>query len=86
MPGFRITGFLLEASLISRLMTLTVARTVGCNLLISMNTASRYGIFELTVVKLVLSTESISAISFARHLGCLSISTNAQVIFDPMLR
>lgn len=85
MPGFRRTGFLLEASVVSRLMTLRVAWTVGCNLLISMITASRYGIFELTFVKSVMSRELISAISFARHLGCLLSSINDQVTFNPML-
>jgi hypothetical protein len=34
-------------------------------------TAFRYGIFELTFVKSVVSTELISTISFARHSGCL---------------
>lgn len=85
MPGFRRTGLLLEASVVSRLMTLRVAWTVGCNLLISMITASRYGIFELTFVKSVMSRELISAISFARHLGCLLSSINDQVTFNPML-
>ena len=85
MRGFRTTGFLPEVSVISRLMTLRVAWTVGCNLLISMITASRYGIFELTLVKSVVSTESISAISFVRHSGCLLSSISDQVTFNPML-
>ena len=85
MLGFRTTGLLLEASFTSRLMTRRVAWTVGCNLLISMITALRYGIFELTLVKSVVSTALISAISFARHLGCLSSSINDQVTLNPML-
>lgn len=85
MPGFRTTGFLLEARVVSRLMTLRVAWTVGCNLLISIITASRYGIFELTLVKSVMSTELISAMSFARHSGFLSSSIKDQVTFNPML-
>ena len=40
---------------------------------------------RINVCKSVVSTELISAISFARHLGCLSSSINAQVIFDPTL-
>ena len=85
MPGFRTIGFLPEVSVVSRLTTLRVAWTVGCSLLVSRITASRYGIFELTFVKSVMSTESISALSFARHSGCLSRSINDQVTFNPML-
>jgi len=85
MPGFRTTGFLLEASVVSRLITLRVAWTVGCNLLISMITALRYGILELTFVKSLVSTEFISAITLARHSGCLLSSINDQVTFNPML-
>ena len=85
MPGFRTTGLFPEASVVSRLMTLRVAWTVGYNLLISIITASRYGIFELTIVKSVVSTELISAISFAKHSGCLLSLIINQVIFDPML-
>ena len=79
MPGFRTIDFLLEASMVSRLMTRTVAWTVGYNLLISMITASRYGIFEFTFVKSVVSTELISAISFPMHSGYLSSSINDHV-------
>ena len=40
-PGFRTTGFLLEVSVVSRMMNLRVAWTVECNLLVSITTASR---------------------------------------------
>ena len=42
-------GFVIDGS-----ESLTVVWTVGCNLLISMITASRYGVFELTFVKSVV--------------------------------
>lgn len=85
MPGFKIAGLPLAQSVVSRFMTLRVAWTVGYNLLISMMKASRYGIFELMLVKSVASTEFISVISFARHSGCLSSSINDQQRFDPRL-
>lgn len=85
MSGFRTTGFLLEASVVSWLIILTVEWTTGYNLLISMIAASRYGIFELTLVKSVMSIELISAISFSRHSGCLSSSINDHTTINPML-
>ena len=85
MPGFKTTGLLLEMSVVSRLMTRTVAWTGGYNLLISIIAASRYGIFELMLVKSVVSTESISVISFIKHSGCLSSSTNNQDTMEEML-
>ena len=85
MPGFKRAGLPLAQRVVSRFMTRRVAWTVGYNLLISMRKASRYGIFELMVVKSIMSTEFISVISFVRHSGCLASSIKDQQRFDPML-
>lgn len=53
--------------------------------MVSLTTASKYGIFEFTVIKSVVSMDSISVISFARDSGCLLSSINNQVVIEPIL-